>query len=130
VMFTVTEMSLPLAQKFMESYELTPAGDGATELLWRVYYEPAKMVRGLEPLLRPLFGADFRTATRRLKACLERRSPPVDRRELVPATTSFGQRWTAEDRAKRAPLPARARRGERGTMSPAMAVGSRLARLI
>lgn len=72
LVFELEECSLPIITRFMEHYEITPAADGGSLLVWQVSYQPNPWLAIFYPLVHPMFAADFAKAARQLGALLDR----------------------------------------------------------
>ncbi len=69
--FCITESTLPLADKLVEDYRLTPTDDGKTRLVWTVGYELRWFVKPLSFIVVKQFGGMFKAAAQDMKAYIE-----------------------------------------------------------
>lgn len=58
--FRIDSVSLPLVRAMVEDFQLAALPDGRTQLNWRVYYELKPWARLIHPLLRFIFGRQFK----------------------------------------------------------------------
>jgi uncharacterized protein YndB with AHSA1/START domain len=57
--FTMTKISLPLAERLVEDYRLTAIGEGKCRLDWTVYFEPPWFLAPAAPLVVPAMRWSF-----------------------------------------------------------------------
>lgn len=69
--FWVSQWSIPMLRRFLESYRFEPRGSSHTEMFWRIAYQPLWYLRPLHPIVRPMFARDFRKAARQLETYCE-----------------------------------------------------------
>ena len=67
--FRIDTATLPLLRAMVEDYALTPTQNG-THLRWRVAYDPKPLARLIHPILRFVFGRQFRRTAENLKRYL------------------------------------------------------------
>ncbi len=58
--FRIDSASLPLLNALVEDYQITALPDGRTHLDWRVHYELKLWARLIHPILRIVFGRQFK----------------------------------------------------------------------
>ena len=58
--FRIDTITLPLIRAMVEDYKLVPLEGGRTRLVWRIGYEPSWLGWLLHPLVRAIFGRQFR----------------------------------------------------------------------
>lgn len=68
--FRIDRASLPLLRALVEDYQLTALPDGRAHLDWRVHYELKPWARLIHPILRLIFGRQFRRTVEGLKRYL------------------------------------------------------------
>ena len=67
--FRIDTATLPLVRAMVEDWRLEPTQNG-TRLVWRAAYEPTLLTRLLHPIVRAIFGAQFRRTAEGLKRYL------------------------------------------------------------
>lgn len=58
--FRIDAVTLPLLRAMVEDWQLTALPDGRTRLDWRVHYELKPWARLIHPILRLIFGRQFK----------------------------------------------------------------------
>lgn len=67
--FRIDRATLPLIRAMVEDYQLVPTQNG-TRLVWKAAYDPSWITRLLHPIVRAVFGAQFRRTAENLKRYL------------------------------------------------------------
>lgn len=68
--FRIDTATLPLIRAMVEDYRLERRGDG-THLVWRASYEPTLLTRLLHPIVRFIFGRQFKRTAAQLRDFLK-----------------------------------------------------------
>jgi len=70
--FVVDTMGLPLVRAMAEDLRIEPHGDNACKLIHHVAYEPTLLARLVHPLIRKIFGGQFKRTLDKLEAFVAR----------------------------------------------------------
>lgn len=68
--FRIDTVTLPLIRAMVEDYRLERRGEG-THLVWRAAYDPSLLTRLLHPIVRFVFGRQFKRTAERLRQLLQ-----------------------------------------------------------
>lgn len=68
--FRIDRATLPLIRAMVEDYRLEPRPDGRSFLRWRAAYAPTTLTRALHPIVRAVFGRQFRRTLEGLRRYL------------------------------------------------------------
>ena len=58
--FRLERVGLPLVRAMVEDYVIEPLGPSSSRLHWVAAYEPTLLMKALHPLMRAIFGSQFR----------------------------------------------------------------------